>query len=253
VPTAALVTGPTAGLGLAFAHQLAAQGTDLVLVARDLPRLEQLGIELTATHGVRIEVIRADLADRADLAHVEARLRDGSAPIDMLVNNAGFGIRKRFGRSELESEQQLVEVLVTAVMRLSHAAIPGMTERGRGSIINVSSIASWVTGGSYSAAKAWCTVFSEGLATELAGTGIAVTAVCPGFIRTEFHQRAAMDMTQIPAWMWLEAQEVAAQALRDNARGKVLSVAGPQYKAMSSLLRVLPRRMVRRISAQRRR
>ena len=249
----ALVTGPTAGLGLAFAHQLAARGCDLVLVARDAGRLAALESELQRAYGIAVEVLVADLSDRDQLARVEARASSADAPIDILVNNAGFGLRQRFGRSDRTDEQRMLDVLVTAVMRLCHAAVPGMTARGHGAIINVSSVASWITGGTYSAAKAWCTVFSEGLATELAGTGVRVTAVCPGFIHTEFHARAEMDMAQIPAWMWLEAKDVAAQAMRDSDAGRVISVAGAQYRVLAPILRALPRRAVYAISAQRRR
>ena len=249
----ALVTGPTAGLGRAFAVTLAERGCDLVLVARDAERLEQLAAQLRAQHGIAVEILVADLSDRAQLAVVEARVADATAPIDVLVNNAGFGLRQRFGRSDRQDEQRMLDVLVTAVMRLCHAAVPAMTARGHGSIINVSSVASWITGGTYSAAKAWCTVFSEGLATELAGTGVRVTAVCPGFIHTEFHARAEMAMDQIPGWMWLEAQQVVDRALRDNEAGRVISVAGGQYRLLAPILRVLPRRAVRAISAQRRR
>ena len=249
----ALVTGPTAGLGLAFARELGARGCDLVLVARDAQRLEALADELSSAHGIVVEVLVADLADRDQLAGVEERVADDRMPIDILVNNAGFGLRHRFGRTTREDEQRMLDVLVTAVMRLCHAAVPGMTARGHGAIINVSSVASWITGGTYSAAKAWCTVFSEGLATELSGTGVRVTAVCPGFIRTEFHARAEMNMDQIPGWMWLEARQVVDQALRDSAAGRAISVAGGQYRVLSPVLRLLPRRAVRAISAQRRR
>lgn len=249
----ALITGPTAGLGLAFAHQLAARGCDLVLVARDTERLDALREELQRISSVQVECLPADLADREQLAVVEARVADAAQPIDILVNNAGFGLREGFLRSSIEQEQRMLDVLVTAVMRLCHAAAPGMIERGRGTIINVSSVASWLTGGSYSAAKAWCTVFSEGLANDLAGTGVTVTVACPGFIHTEFHARAGMNMAQIPDWMWLEARDVAAQALRDADRGRVISVAGAQYRLLSPIIRVLPRGLIRAVSAQRRR
>lgn len=251
-PTA-LVTGATAGIGLAFARALAGRGHDLVLVARDRARLDDLALALERDHGVRATVLAADLADRPQLAMVEARVADRDRPVDVLVNNAGFGLRQRFGRSAVEDEQRMLDVLVTAVMRLSHAAVPAMTERRRGGIVNVSSVASWITGGTYSAAKAWTTVFTEGLATELRGTGVRALAVCPGFVRTEFHDRASMDVSQIPSWMWLDADRVARTALADLDAGRVLSVASPRYKALAGALRVMPRAVVRRASAQRRR
>ena len=166
----ALVTGATAGIGLEFARTLAARGHDIVLVARDRTRLEQLADELRALR-VQVEVLPADLADRSQLATVEARLSDRSRPVEILVNNAGFGVPKRFADADVEDEQAMLDVLVTAVMRLTHAAVPGMVARGTGAILNVSSVAGWITGGTYSAAKAWVTVFSESLSIELAGTG----------------------------------------------------------------------------------
>lgn len=180
----ALVTGPTAGIGREIAVELSLQGHDLILVSRDRVRLEELATELG-----NAEVLPADLSDRDQLAAVEQVAGD----VDWLVNNAGYGINASFLDSEIDDEQALLDVLVTAVMRLSHAALPGMVAKGRGRILNVSSVAGWVPFGTYSAAKAWVTVFSEGLAAQTPA-GIHVTALCPGFTRTEFHERAAMDV-----------------------------------------------------------
>ena len=243
----ALVTGPTSGIGEAFARLLAERGHDLVLVARDKERLAALAESLSSAHGVSVEVLPADLSDRVQLGLVEQRLSDRGRPITVLVNNAGFGIKARFTRGDIGDEQRMLDVLVSAVMRLSHAAAVSMGERGEGAIINVSSVASWLTGSTYSAAKAWVTVFSEGLAGEVAPLGVSVTAVCPGYVRTEFHERAEMNMGSVPGWMWLDADRVAAKAMRDVDRGKVLSVTGSQYKAMGALLRHSPRALVRRI------
>ena len=243
----ALVTGPTSGIGEAFARLLAERGHDLVLVARDKERLAALAESLSSAHGVSVEVLPADLSDRVQLGLVKQRLSDRGRPITVLVNNAGFGIKARFTRGDIGDEQRMLDVLVSAVMRLSHAAAVSMGERGEGAIINVSSVASWLTGSTYSAAKAWVTVFSEGLAGEVAPLGVSVTAVCPGYVRTEFHERAEMNMGSVPGWMWLDADRVAAKAMRDVDRGKVLSVTGSQYKAMGALLRHSPRALVRRI------
>ena len=243
----ALVTGPTSGIGEAFARLLASQGHDLVLVARDEDRLAALAESLSSAHGVSVEVLPADLSDWEQLGLVEQRLLDRDRPIMVLVNNAGFGVKSRFTRGEISDEQRMLDVLVIAVMRLSHAAAVSMGERGQGAIVNVSSVASWLTGSTYSAAKAWVTVFSEGLAGEVAPLGVSVTAVCPGYVHTEFHERAEMDMDRVPRWMWLDADRVAGKAMRDVERGKVLSVAGSQYKVMGALLRHSPRALVRRI------
>ena len=246
MPTA-VITGPTAGIGRAFATALADRGHDLVLVARDVQRLDALAADLRARTGVATEVIAADLSSAPDLRVVEARLCDPSRPVDVLVNNAGFGIKQPFLRSSVDDEQRMIDVMVTAVMRTTHAVLPSMVQRGHGVILNVSSVASWLTGGTYSAAKAWVTVFSEGLHAELAGTGVRVTAVCPGFVHTEFHERALMDMSSVPAWMWLDADDVVRQALRDAGSNRAISVTGAQYKAMGALLRHGPRAMIRRI------
>ena len=244
----ALITGATSGIGLAFARTLARRGHDLVLVARDLERLDLVAVELRG-HRVEVEVISADLADRSQLAAVEDYIR--AHPVEILVNNAGFGVLQRFSTGDLEAEQQMLDVLVTAVMRLTHAALPGMIARGSGAVLNVSSVAGWITGGTYSAAKAWVTVFSESLAVELAGTGVHVTAVCPGFTHTEFHQRASMEMDGVPEWMWLDAQEVVDRALSDVRKGRPVSVAGTQYKALSLAAQYLPRPLVRVLGARR--
>ncbi|MFZ8910370.1 MAG: SDR family NAD(P)-dependent oxidoreductase [Candidatus Nanopelagicales bacterium] len=244
----ALITGATSGIGLTFARTLARRGHDLVLVARDRERLELVASELRG-HRVEVEVISADLTERDQLAVVEQRLRE--RPVEILVNNAGFGVPQRFSAGDLEVEQQMLDVLVTAVMRLTHAALPGMIARGSGAVLNVSSVAGWITGGTYSASKAWVTVFSESLSLELAGTGVHVTAVCPGFTHTEFHQRASMEMDALPEWMWLDPQEVVDRALADVRKGRPVSVAGRQYKALSLAAQYLPRPLVRAIGARR--
>ena len=249
--TTALITGGTAGIGAEFARQLAARGDDLVLVARDGERLQQEADRLASTYRVQVEVLVADLTDREQLAVVEERLRDASRPIDLLVNNAGFGVNQLFVDGDLDAEQQMLDVLVTAVMRLSHAALPGMVGRGTGGVINVSSVASFIAGGTYSAAKAWVTVFSESVDRQLAGTGVTVTALCPGFTHTEFHQRAEMDVDHLPDWLWLDAPDVVRSALADFRRGKPISVPGAQYKALSTVARYLPRPIVRRVSGVR--
>lgn len=250
--TTALITGATAGLGRGFAAALAAKGHDVVLVARTQDRLDDVARELHAEYGVSVQTLTADLSVRADVERVAARLTDADAPIEILVNNAGFGIEDAFTRSSVDDEQQLLDVLVVAVMRLTHAALPGMIERHSGQVLNVSSVAGWITGSTYSAAKSWVTVFTEGLAGELAGTGVSATAVCPGFTHTEFHQRADMDISGVPEFMWLTTDQVVSQALKDADKGRVISVAGRQYEALSLVAQYLPRPLVRRISGGRR-
>ncbi|MCA0330289.1 MAG: SDR family oxidoreductase [Actinobacteria bacterium] len=249
--TTALITGGTAGLGAEFARQLAARGDDLVLVARDAARLQERADDLAQRYRVHVEVLPADLSDRAQLAVVEERLRDLGRPVDLLVNNAGFGTNQLFLDGDLDEEQRQLDVLVTAVLRLTHAALPGMVRRGTGGVINVSSVAGFIAGGTYSAAKSWVTVFSEAVDRQVQGTGVHVTALCPGFTHTEFHERAGMDVDHLPDWMWLDAPDVVAAALADFRRGKPVSVPGAQYKVLSTVARYAPRPLIRRASGVR--
>lgn len=245
MPTA-LVTGPTAGIGRSFARRLAEDGHDLVLVARDEARLAELAEELRAAHGVEVEVLPADLADRGSLALVERRLADRDRPVDLLVNNAGFGLKGRFLDNDIETEQAMLEVLVTAVLRLSHAALGAMTERGSGGIINVSSVAAFLPRGSYSAAKAWVNSFSEWAANEYRDRGVTVTVLCPGFTRTEFHERMGVSRDSAPAFMWLDADELVATALGDFEKGRTFSIPSARYKAITTVARVVPSGLLQR-------
>ncbi len=248
--TTAMVTGGTSGIGAAFARALAAQGHDLVLVARDSERLANTAAELTAQHRIAVETMTADLGEHSDVEKVAARLADPNAPIDRLVNNAGFGIRTRLTAEDLSPHELGIDVMIRAVLLLSGAAARTMKVRGEGSIINVSSTSGFITMNSYSATKAWVRIFSEGLACELAGSGVRVTAVCPGWVRTEFHQRAEIGVTSIPEWMWLDPDDVAAEGLRDNDRGKIVSIPSRRYAAMMLAAAHAPRSLIRTVSAR---
>ena len=247
--TTALVTGPTAGIGRSFAHQLAQQGHDLVLVARDRARLEAEAADLRAAYGVLVEVLPADLTDREQLDPVAARLADPARPVDLLVNNAGFGLKKRFLDSSVEEEQAMLDLLVTAVMRLSHAALGPMSQRGSGGIINVSSVASFLPRGTYSAAKSWVNSFSEWAHYEYRPQGVTVTCLCPGFTRTEFHERMGVRRDSAPEFMWLDADTLVARALKDHARGKAFSIPGAQYQAISTVARIVPTGVLQRFQS----
>jgi short-subunit dehydrogenase len=238
-PTA-LVTGATSGIGLAFAQQLSADGHDLVLVARDRARLDALADELRAAHGVQVEVLVADLAERPQLAVVEARLADPARPVDLLVNNAGLGLKGKFLDNPVQDEQHLLDVLVTAVMRLTHAALGPMVARGSGSVVNVSSVAGYLPRGTYSAAKAYVTSLSEWADLTYRDQGVRVMALLPGFTRTEFHQRMDVGRGSAPAWMWLDVDRVVRDALRDLARGRRVSVPSKRYQVLSTLAKYTP-------------
>jgi short-subunit dehydrogenase len=253
MPTA-LITGATAGLGAEFARQLAATRYDLVLVARDTGRLESTRAELSAKYGVGVEVLPADLTTDAGCDAVVARISDVQHPIDMLINNAGFGMYKVFGTGDIADEERQLDLNVRAVLRLSHAAVRAMTGRNSGQIVNVSSVAGFVPRGSnatYSASKAYVTMFSEALAVQLQGTGVTATAICPGFTHTEFHERANADMSHVPDRMWLDADLVVREGLADVAKGKPISVPSRQYKTLVTATRSLPRPLLRKIMARR--
>jgi short-subunit dehydrogenase len=247
LPGTALVTGATAGIGHAFATHLARRGHDLVLVARDSVRLEEVAAALRSTHGVDVEVITADLVVADQLAVVEARLADRDRPVELLVNNAGFGLKKRFLDNPVEAEHAMLDVLVTAVLRLSHAALGPMTERGRGGIINVSSVAAFLPRGTYAAAKAWVNSFSEWAANEYRAQGVTVMALCPGFTKTEFHER--MEVTRGSGFMWLDVDFLVEQALSDFDKGRTYSIPGAQYKAIVRLTRLVPSRALQTLQS----
>ena len=241
MPTA-VITGATAGIGAAFVEPLRSRGYDLVVVARDGDRLRRQVPDA--------EVISADLSTDDGCAVVEKRLAEG---VDLLVNNAGRGLNAPFDASSLDDQLGLLDLNVRAVLRLAHAALPPMLAHGSGAILNISSVAGFsagVRGATYSASKAWVTNFSESLDLQYRHRGVRCVAVCPGFTRTEFHDRAEMDMSGVPARLWLSTEQVVREALRDLDRGRSVSVAGPQYKAIVAATKLLPTAARRQASAR---
>ena len=247
MPTA-LITGPTAGIGRAFADAYARRGFDLVLVSRDAERLKRVADEVSHAYGVACEVLPADLADTDELSRVEARVADLQRPLEAVVNNAGYGIARWFGDTTVEEEQRALDVLVRAPMRLSHAALRRMLEHGGGELVNVSSVAGFTPRGSYGAHKAWVTSLTEWINIVYGDRGVKATALCPGFVRTEFHQRGDMDMSSVPRWMWLQADRVVDEAMRDLLAGKAVSVPSRRYRMVTRVSRLLPRRVVARVA-----
>ncbi len=241
----ALVTGATAGIGESFTRLLAKNGFNVVLVARDLPRLQERAALLENTFSIQTQVIQADLATNEGCATVERFIAENE--IEVLINNAGFGIRSSFTSSELGSEENLLNILVRTPMRLMHVVLPAMKARNSGTVINVSSFSGWIAGGTYSASKSYLTVLSESIHTELSATNVKVSALCPGFTRTEFHQRGRMKMTGLPNFMWLNSDFLVAKSWSSSQRGKAISVPGWQYLILSTISRYAPRPLVRRI------
>jgi short-subunit dehydrogenase len=248
--TTALITGSTAGIGAAFARRLAADGHNLVLVARDTKRLREQATELHDRHGIEAEVLTADLAEDKGIESVADRLGDRKNPVDLLINNAGFGNKGRFLDVPMADELRMLKVHCEAVLRLTSAATEAMRERGRGGVVNVASVAAFVPRGTYGASKAWVVQFSQGAARDLAGSGVRLMALCPGFVRTEFHQRAGMGTDNIPSWMWLDADKLVAAALQDLARGKTLSIPDPRYKALMGAAKLVPRGVLGAVSSK---
>lgn len=242
----ALITGGTSGIGLEFARALARDGAGLVLVARDAARLDAVAGNLRTEFGVAVEVLAADLADRADQARVAERLRAGD--VDVLINNAGFSLKTPLVGGDDELADRAYEVMGRAPRVLSGAAASVMRDAGRGWIINVVSVSALTRQDSYSALKAYTLALSEVLAGELAGSGVHVTAVLPGWTRTEFHDRGRSARSGVPGFLWLSPAEVAADGLRAARAGRVISIPSKRYRLLAGILRALPPGAMRAIS-----
>ncbi|QDG61391.1 SDR family oxidoreductase [Pseudarthrobacter sp. NIBRBAC000502771] len=242
--TTALVTGASAGLGHEFAKQLAAQGHDVVLVARNASRLAATAEEFQRRYGISAEVLAADLTKDGDVAAVVERLKDPARPVGILVNNAGIGLLHNFEDNHPAEEASHLKLHAETSMLLTHAALKGMLERGGGRIINVASVAAFLPRGTYSAAKAWLVSFSRWANLAYRKRGVKVTAVCPGFTHTEFHDRMGMDKSVAPSWTWLRAERVVREGLADNERGKAVSIPSKRYKVVAAVAKVAPARLM---------
>ncbi|MCT9821508.1 SDR family oxidoreductase [Microbacterium sp. W1N] len=251
MPKTALITGASSGLGAEFARQLAARGADLVLTARDAAALHDIAARLRSEHRAQVEVLVADLVDPAGLDAVAARLADPARPVGVLVNNAGFGLPLAFDENALADEERHLALHVGATMRLTHAALGVMLARGHGRIVNVASVAAFLPRGTYGAVKAWVVSFSRWANAAYAPRGVTVTAVCPGFTHTDFHARMGLAPGRegIPGALWLDAQDVVGEGLRDAARGRAVSIPSLRYKVLIGLARILPASLVARLAA----
>jgi short-subunit dehydrogenase len=238
----ALITGASSGLGAEYARQLAAKGAHLVLVARDRQALEELAVRLRSTYGVEVEVLAADLLKRRQRERVETRVADEARPIEILVNNAGFGLPLAFERNDIEDEVRHLELHVEVPMRLTHAALGAMLARGHGRIINVASVAAFIPRSTYGACKGWLVSFSRWANVRYGPRGVTVTAVCPGYTHTSFHERLGLPPGKegVPEGMWLHARDVVAESLRDAARGVPVSIPSLRYKLLVALARFAP-------------
>jgi short-subunit dehydrogenase len=240
----ALITGASSGLGAEYARQLVARGDGVVLVARDEAALLALADELqtSQTEANAVEVLRADLLDEADLARVCTRLNESDRPIGMLINNAGFGLPLSFERNDVDAETRHLRLHNEVPMRLTHAALQAMLERGEGRIVNMASVAAFIPRSTYAAAKQWLVGFSRWANARYRTRGVTVTAVCPGYTHTNFHERLGLPPGQegIPRWMWLDAEKVVAESLRDIDRGKSLSIPSVRYKVLAGIARMAP-------------
>lgn len=244
----ALVTGATSGIGHAFAMELAKRGHDLVIVARTTDRLESVAREIRSKHRVEVDVLTADLSTDEGMQAASNALTDSARPVDLLVNNAGASLAGWFGTTDITDEDRQLDLLVRAPMHLMDAAIKTMAGRGGGQIINVSSVAAFTPRGVYSAHKAWLLNLSRWADVHYDDVNIAVQALCPGFVRTEFHQRGEMDVSGVPKWMWLKADKVVAASLRDLSNDRPVSIPSARYKLLATLARYLPAGFVTRMA-----
>lgn len=247
----ALVTGASSGIGKSFAEHLADDGFDLVLVARRRERLEELSRALSEKYGVRAHVIEADLADPAAPERIFQMLASLRVEVDMLINNAGFGVRDTFSKAPWNTHAQLIQVQVTAVAHLTHLFLPRMLERGYGRILHVASLAGLLPGAPrstlYAAAKSFLVKFSESLDAEIKGKGVHVCAVCPGFTRSEFHDVMGTRsvVSKLPSALWQNADSVARAGIDAVMRGDVVYVPGPLNRALATIVQHLPPRAAR--------
>ncbi|CAN5263419.1 SDR family NAD(P)-dependent oxidoreductase [soil metagenome] len=246
----ALITGGSSGIGASFARALATTGENLVLVARDQAKLDETAAALRAEFGVDVETVSADLARRDDVLRVGEILARSEKPIDILVNNAGFGVHTSLLAEDTTPHEHAFDVMCRAVLMLGAVAGRTMKARGSGTIINISSAAGYITMGSYSAIKAWVRSYSEGLAVELKGSGVQVTALCPGWVHTDFHDRAGIRKSSIPGFLWIDLDEMVEEGLRDAAKGKVISIPSKRYSFLMFLARHAPRSGIRAVSGR---
>lgn len=247
----AVITGASSGLGAEYARQLARRGADLVLVAREREALDALADELRARHRVTVEVLAIDLLAPRQREKLERRLADPDRPVELLVNNAGFGLPLAFDRNDIDDEVRHLDLHVEVPMRLTHAALAPMLARGHGRILNVASVAGFTPRSTYGACKGWLISFSRWANSAYGPRGVSVTAVCPGFTHTNFHERAGLPPGEegVPGWMWLDASTVVSESLRDAARGRAVSIPSAKYKALVALARIMPSSLVARAAA----
>ncbi|WP_061961403.1 SDR family NAD(P)-dependent oxidoreductase [Demequina flava] len=248
-----LITGASKGLGKEFAWELAAGFHDLVLVARSADALAELAEDIRGVAGVDVEVLVADLSNPDDLDSVAARVADPDRPVSLLINNAGYGIGQDVIDSDWETEKAVLDVLVTAPLRLSQAAAKAMAERGHGAILNVSSIAAHLANTTYAAHKRWVLDFTEALATQLRGTNVTATAVLPGLVKTEFHSHPTLEhmRDEFPDATWLTAEQVVSSALAAVRRGDVVVTPSAKYAIAGVIMRMLPSAVTRRMNSMR--
>jgi len=247
----ALVTGASVGIGAAFAAALARRHCRLIIVARGREQLESLAQQLRTEHGVEVEVLAADLTESSELRVVEKLVED--ADLDLLVNNAGFGTFGAFTKLDLDKEERQIRLNVIALTRLTRAALPGMIAHHRGAVINVSSMSAFqpdAYNATYGATKAFVNSFTEALHEELRGTGVGVQVLCPGFTRTEFQERAGIDVSDLPGFVWMQPAAVVEASLAALQHGDLICVPGVTNRAVVALTGMFPRSVARHLVAR---